>query len=119
MKHAWLLIAALLLGALVLFRRKGTPLHKAMGRAWVILMLVVATSAASADSSVENTIAGPRFAGPRAITVRDATCPAIHTMLQAAEKGVPLQAALAEWVAQVRVPSNVRLAIDIDPQSFL
>ncbi|MGG5823131.1 CoA transferase subunit A [Falsiroseomonas sp. HW251] len=34
----------------------------------------------------------PRFAAALkagAITVRDATCPAIHTMLQAAEKGVP------------------------------
>ena len=34
----------------------------------------------------------PRFTAALkagAITVRDATCPAIHTMLQAAEKGVP------------------------------
>ncbi len=42
--HAFTAIAALLLGALVLFRRKGTPLHKLMGRVWVALMLVVATS---------------------------------------------------------------------------
>lgn len=43
--HATAATAALLLGAVVLFRRKGTPLHKAMGRTWVGLMLVVATSA--------------------------------------------------------------------------
>jgi primosomal protein N' (replication factor Y) len=40
-------------------------------------------------------------------------------LLVKADKGVPLQAALAAWVAQVRVPGAVRLAIDIDPQSFL
>ena len=40
-------------------------------------------------------------------------------LLVKAARGVPLQAALAEWVAQVRVPGAVRLTIDIDPQSFL
>jgi primosomal protein N' (replication factor Y) (superfamily II helicase) len=30
-----------------------------------------------------------------------------------------LQPALAEWVAQFRLPPNLRLAVDIDPQSFL
>ena len=39
-------------------------------------------------------------------------------LLVKAEKGVPLQAALAAWVAQFRLPSNLRMAIDIDPQSF-
>jgi uncharacterized membrane protein len=33
------------LGAFILWRRKGTALHKALGRLWVVLMLVVATSA--------------------------------------------------------------------------
>lgn len=42
--HALSAIAALVLGALVLFRRKGTPLHKAMGRVWALLMLATATS---------------------------------------------------------------------------
>ena len=40
-------------------------------------------------------------------------------LLVKAEKGAPLQAALAEWVAQLKPPSNLRMAIDIDPQSFL
>lgn len=40
-------------------------------------------------------------------------------LLVKAEKSAPLQAALAEWVAQLRPPANLRLAIDIDPQSFL
>ena len=40
-------------------------------------------------------------------------------LLVKAEKGVPLQAALAEWVGQVKPPANLRLAVDIDPQSFL
>ncbi len=39
-------------------------------------------------------------------------------MLVKADKSVPLQAALAEWVAQLRQPANLRLIIDIDPQSF-
>jgi uncharacterized membrane protein len=43
--HAFSAIAALVLGALVLFRKKGTPLHKLMGRTWAGLMLIVATSA--------------------------------------------------------------------------
>lgn len=42
--HAAAAIAAVLLGALILFREKGTPLHKAMGRVWVVLMLIAATS---------------------------------------------------------------------------
>jgi primosomal protein N' (replication factor Y) len=40
-------------------------------------------------------------------------------LLAKAPKAAPLQAALAEWVAQVRIPSGARISIDIDPQSFL
>ncbi len=39
-------------------------------------------------------------------------------LLVKAGKGVPLQPAIADWVAQVRLPANLRLTVDIDPQSF-
>ncbi|MDT0683275.1 primosomal protein N' [Roseicyclus sp. F158] len=39
-------------------------------------------------------------------------------LLVKAAKGAPLQPAVAEWVAQFRLPANLRLAVDIDPQSF-
>ena len=39
-------------------------------------------------------------------------------LLVKADKTAPLQAALADWVAQFKLPNNLRLAIDIDPQSF-
>lgn len=40
-------------------------------------------------------------------------------LLVKADKQAPIQAALAEWLAQLKPPSNLRIAIDIDPQSFL
>ncbi len=43
--HAVAAIAAILLGALVLFRRKGTPTHRLLGRVWAGLMVIAATSA--------------------------------------------------------------------------
>jgi primosomal protein N' (replication factor Y) len=39
-------------------------------------------------------------------------------LLVKAAKGVALQAALAKWVSQVRAKGDLRLALDIDPQSF-
>jgi primosomal protein N' (replication factor Y) len=39
-------------------------------------------------------------------------------LLIKAPKGAPLQAAIAEWLAPVKLPAQVRLAVDIDPQSF-
>ncbi len=39
-------------------------------------------------------------------------------LLVKADKAAPVQAALAQWVARVRRPANVRLSLDIDPQSF-
>ena len=43
--HAFTAIAAVLLGAVILFRRKGTPVHKLMGRIWALLMFTTATAA--------------------------------------------------------------------------
>jgi primosomal protein N' (replication factor Y) len=40
-------------------------------------------------------------------------------LLVKAPRSAPLQAALAEWTSGLRLPANLRLAIDIDPQSFL
>ena len=39
-------------------------------------------------------------------------------LLVKAEKTAPLQAALRQWAAQFKLPNNLRLQIDIDPQSF-
>jgi primosomal protein N' (replication factor Y) len=39
-------------------------------------------------------------------------------LLVKAAKGAPLQGALSEWLAQVEVKPPLRLAVDIDPQSF-
>ena len=39
-------------------------------------------------------------------------------LLVRADKGVPLQAALKKWVGQFRLKGDLRLAVDIDPQSF-
>ena len=42
--HALCAVAALLLGAVQLFRKKGDPLHRALGRTWVALIALVALS---------------------------------------------------------------------------
>ncbi|SFC96125.1 primosomal protein N' [Tropicimonas isoalkanivorans] len=39
-------------------------------------------------------------------------------LLVKARKDAPLQAALTRWLAQFKLPANLRLAVDIDPQSF-
>ena len=40
-------------------------------------------------------------------------------MLVRAPRQAPLQAAIADWLAPVKLPVNLRLSVDIDPQSFL
>ncbi|MEM8536471.1 MAG: primosomal protein N' [Pseudomonadota bacterium] len=40
-------------------------------------------------------------------------------LLVKADKAAPLQQALLKWVAQFRLRGNLRMSIDIDPQSFL
>ncbi|MFK7867649.1 MAG: primosomal protein N' [Roseobacter sp.] len=39
-------------------------------------------------------------------------------LLVKAEKSAPLQAAIAQWIARAPVRGDLRLAVDIDPQSF-
>ncbi|MEM6895745.1 MAG: primosomal protein N', partial [Pseudomonadota bacterium] len=39
-------------------------------------------------------------------------------LLVRAQKTAPIQRALAAWMAQFKVPSSLRVSIDIDPQSF-
>jgi primosomal protein N' (replication factor Y) len=39
-------------------------------------------------------------------------------LLVKAAKGAQVQAAVAAWIAQIRLPSTLRLTVDIDPQSF-
>ena len=39
-------------------------------------------------------------------------------LLVKAPKGVALQGAVAEWIGQVRASNQLRLSVDIDPQSF-
>ncbi|HDR28928.1 MAG TPA: primosomal protein N', partial [Rhodovulum sp.] len=39
-------------------------------------------------------------------------------LLVKAAKGAPLQAAIRDWLAPVKLPAQVRLVVDIDPQSF-
>jgi uncharacterized membrane protein len=43
--HASCAILAVVIGGFVLWRKKGTRLHKALGRLWVVLMFTAATSA--------------------------------------------------------------------------
>ena len=40
-------------------------------------------------------------------------------LLVKADKAAPIQSAIAAWLAQLRLPPQLRLAVDIDPQSFL
>jgi len=39
-------------------------------------------------------------------------------LLVKAAKGAPIQPAIAAWLGQLKAPANLRLAVDIDPQSF-
>ncbi|MEQ9041626.1 MAG: primosomal protein N' [Silicimonas sp.] len=61
---------------------------------------------------------GARVYGPAAAPIARIRGRHRVRLLVKAEKGAPLQPALAAWVAQIRLPNNMRLSIDIDPQSF-
>ena len=40
-------------------------------------------------------------------------------LLVRADRDVDLQAFLRAWLARVKIPSSVRLSVDVDPYSFL
>lgn len=40
-------------------------------------------------------------------------------LLVQADKSIALQKTIEGWIADVKIPSTVRVQIDIDPQSFL
>lgn len=40
-------------------------------------------------------------------------------LLVRADKNINVQSAIQQWLAQVKIPSTVRVYVDIDPQSFL
>ena len=42
-----------------------------------------------------------------------------HRLLLKAERGVPVQPILRDWLAAARLPNSVRVQVDVDPVSFL
>lgn len=42
-----------------------------------------------------------------------------YRLLVNADKAIHVQKTLADWVGSFKIPSTVRVQIDIDPQSFL
>jgi primosomal protein N' (replication factor Y) len=39
-------------------------------------------------------------------------------LLVKADKAAPLQSAVAQWIGQFKIKGDIRLSVDIDPQSF-
>lgn len=71
-----------------------------------------------ADTSVLTRIGAEVF-GPAPAPIARVRGRVRARLLVKAPKGVPLQDALRRWREAAKVPSSVRVAIDIDPQSFL
>ncbi len=42
-----------------------------------------------------------------------------YRLLVCADKNLNVQKTISNWIAQVKVPSKIRIYVDIDPQSFL
>lgn len=77
--------------------------------------------AAQALGAVEAPLAsiGAELFGPAPAPIARIRGRARARLLVKAPKGAPLQDALRRWRDAVKIPSSVRVAIDIDPQSFL
>ena len=56
--HLATVLPAFLLGSFLLFRRKGTPVHKSLGRAYMILMFATATIALFMPAQIGPTVLG-------------------------------------------------------------
>lgn len=68
---------------------------------------------------------GPQAGGHKIVTLGPAPAPMArlrgryrYRLLVRADKELNIQQAIEAWVKRVKVPSNVRVQIDIDPQSF-
>ncbi|MXY34446.1 MAG: primosomal protein N', partial [Boseongicola sp. SB0664_bin_43] len=90
--------------------------------------IVLSSPDASAVMNVGKTLAaraeplrriGAEVYGPAAAPVARIRGRHRVRLLVKAQRGAPIQGALAEWLAQVRLPANLRLSVDIDPQRFL
>ncbi|MEM9710000.1 MAG: primosomal protein N' [Pseudomonadota bacterium] len=75
-----------------------------------------ATDLARADGPL--TKIGARVYGPAPAPIARIRGRHRVRLLVKAAKSAPLQPALASWIGQFKPPSNLRLAVDIDPQSF-
>jgi primosomal protein N' (replication factor Y) len=63
--------------------------------------------------------AGAEVFGPAPAPIARIRGRARVRLLVKAPKGAGLQQALSKWRASVKIPSAIRVVIDIDPQSFL
>ncbi|WP_163846658.1 primosomal protein N' [Pseudooceanicola aestuarii] len=63
--------------------------------------------------------AGAQVLGPAAAPIARIRGRHRVRLLVRAPKGAPLQQAVADWIAPMRLPRDTRLSVDIDPQSFL
>ncbi len=80
---------------------------------------VMAAAAALARADGPLRAAGAEVFGPAQAPIARVRGRWRARLLVKAPKGAPLQAALRVWRGAVKVPASVRVAIDIDPQSFL
>ncbi len=61
---------------------------------------------------------GAQLYGPAAAPVAKIRGRHRVRLLVKAPKSAPVQAAIRQWLADVKVPANMRILVDIDPQSF-
>jgi primosomal protein N' (replication factor Y) len=77
----------------------------------------IANALGRASGTLEQ--AGAQVFGPAPAPIARIRGRARVRLLVKAPKGIALQQALAKWRATVKIPSAIRVVIDIDPQSFL